>query len=90
MRYLYLQGQIKNQGQRSFSVTLVFRPQTERSWIDSPLFSTRLYMKQEHVLRKPVIGVSDRIRHKPGCTTAEDGWRIEIPDLRSRGIVLSV
>ena len=88
MRYLYLQGQIKNQGQRSFSVTLVFRPQTER--IDSPLFSTRLYMKQEHVLRKPVIGVSDQIRHKPGCTTAEDGWRIEIPDLRSRGIVLSV
>ena len=42
-----------------------------------------------HVLRKPVFGVSDQIRHKPGCTTTEDGWRIEIPDLGSRGIVLS-
>ena len=25
------------------------------------------------VVRKPVFGVSDQIRHKPGCTTTEDG-----------------
>ena len=25
------------------------------------------------VLRKPVFGVSDQVRHKPGCTAAEDG-----------------
>ena len=25
------------------------------------------------VLRKPVLGVSDQVRHKPGCTATEDG-----------------
>ena len=35
------------------------------------------------VVRKPVLGVSDKVRHKPGCTTTEDGWRIEISYLGS-------
>ena len=42
------------------------------------------------VLRKPVFRVSDQVRHKPGCTATEDGWRLEISDLESKGIVLSV
>ena len=42
------------------------------------------------VVRKPVFGVSDQVRHKLGCTTTEDGWTLEILDLGSRGIVLSV
>ena len=42
------------------------------------------------VLRKPVFGVSDQVRHKPGCTATEDGLKLEILDLGSRGIVLSV
>ena len=42
------------------------------------------------VVRKPVFGVSDQVRHKPGCTATEDGQRLEISDLGSRGIVLSV
>ena len=42
------------------------------------------------VVRKPVFGVSDQVRHKPGCTTTEDGLRLEISYLGSRGIVLSV
>ena len=25
------------------------------------------------VVRKPVFGVSDQVRHKPGCTATEDG-----------------
>ena len=25
------------------------------------------------VLRKPVFGVTDQVRHKPGCTVTEDG-----------------
>ena len=25
------------------------------------------------VLRKPVFGVSDQVRHKPGCTATENG-----------------
>ena len=38
------------------------------------------------VVRKPVFRVSDQVRHKPGCTATEDGWRLEISDLGSRGI----
>ena len=38
---------------------------------------------------KPVFGVSNQVRHKPGCTTTEDGYRLESSDLESRGIVLS-
>ena len=33
--------------------------------------------------------VSDLVRHKPGCTAIEDGQRLIISDLGSRGIVLS-
>ena len=32
--------------------------------------------------------VSDLVVHKPGSTATEDGWRLEISDLESRGIVL--
>ena len=42
------------------------------------------------VLRKPVVGVSDQVRHKPACTATEDGQRLEISDLGSREIALSV
>ena len=28
-------------------------------------------------MRKPVFGVSDHVRHKPGCKTTEDGQRLE-------------
>ena len=42
------------------------------------------------VVRKPVFGVSDQVPHKPGCADTEDGERLEISDLGSRGIVLSV
>ena len=33
---------------------------------------------------------SDQVRHKPGCTVTEDGYRLEILDLESRGKALSV
>ena len=42
------------------------------------------------VVRKPVFGISDLVRHKPGCTATEDCKRLEISDLGSRGIILSV
>ena len=41
------------------------------------------------VVRKPVFEVSDQVPHKPGCTATEDGQRLEISDLGSRGIILS-
>ena len=42
------------------------------------------------VVRKPVFGVSDQVRHKPGCTATEDGKRLDILYIDSRGIVLSM
>ena len=42
------------------------------------------------VARKHVFVFSDRIRHKPDCTTTEDGKRHEISDLGMRGIVPSM
>ena len=39
---------------------------------------------------KANIVVSDQVRHKPACTVTEDGYQLEIPDLRRRGVVLSV
>ena len=33
---------------------------------------------------------SDQVQHKPGCTVTEDGSRLEILDLESSGIALSV
>ena len=39
---------------------------------------------------KPVFAVSDKVRHKPGCTTIEVGKKLESLDLGSRGIVLSM
>ena len=40
-------------------------------------------------MRKPVFGVSDQARHKLGCTLTEDGKRLEILCIGSRGIVIS-
>ena len=40
-------------------------------------------------MRKPVFGVSDQVRHKPGCAAKEDSKRLEISDLERSGIVLS-
>ena len=42
------------------------------------------------VMRKPVFGVSDQAPHKPGCATTQDGYRLEISYIESRGIVLSM
>ena len=39
---------------------------------------------------KTNVLVSDLVRHKPGCTASEDGQRLDISDLESRGIVLSM
>ena len=41
-------------------------------------------------MRKPVSGFPKRVQHKPGCTATEDGERLEISDLESKGIVLSM
>ena len=55
---------------------------------DLSLLLTSLYLSC--VMRKPVFRASDQVRHKLGCTATEDGLRLEISDLTSRGIVLPV
>ena len=40
------------------------------------------------VVRKPVFKDSNQVRHKPGCTTTEHGWRLKISKLGSREIIL--
>ena len=64
--------------------------------IYDPLFLPTRYMTSDVylkymslVVRKPVFGVSEQVGHKPGCSATEDGSRLEISDLSSRGIVLS-
>ena len=37
---------------------------------------------------KTNVLVCDLVSHKPGCTDTEDGYRLEILDLESRGIAL--
>ena len=39
---------------------------------------------------KTNVLVSDLVRHKPGCTATEDGYRLEISDLERRGVILSM
>ena len=34
--------------------------------------------------RKSVFGISDLVRHKPGCTAPEDGKRLEFLDREFR------
>ena len=40
--------------------------------------------------RKWVFWVSDQVRHKLVYAATEDGYKLEISDLRRRGVVLSV
>ena len=39
-------------------------------------------------MRQPFFGVSDQIRHKPGCTAIEGGYGLEISDLDRSGVAL--
>ena len=44
--------------------------------------------QMSRVARKPAFGVSDQVRHKPGCIAAEEGKRLEILDSQTRVTVL--
>ena len=47
----------------------------------------KTYMSR--LVGKPTICVSDKVRHKPACTSTENSLKLEILDLSRRGIVLS-
>ena len=55
----------------------------------SQCFHSRDFV-MSRVMIKPVIGVSDQVRYKPGCKTTENGKMFQISDLESSGIVLSI
>ena len=38
------------------------------------------------LMTKPVFGVSDQVRHEPGCATTLDGRRLEISDKEVEGL----
>ena len=48
------------------------------------------FLDMSLIVRKPVFGVSDQVPHKPGCAITEYSYGLEILDLESRGIVLSM
>ena len=48
------------------------------------------YANIKNELLKCVLEVSDQVLHNSGCTTKEDGKRLEILDLESSGNVLSM
>ena len=45
------------------------------------------YFSMSCAIRKPDFGVSDQVKHKPGCTITDDGNRHEMSDLGRREIV---
>ena len=54
-------------------------------------YPTTMYEKEiEPRHEKTNVLVSDLVLHNSSCTAREDGWRLEISDLESRGIVLSM
>ena len=58
------------------------------TWMETPMSGfLMMKLKMSHTMRKPV---SEQVQHKSGCTPTEDGQRLEISDLGSRGIVLSM
>ena len=56
--------------------------------LDHREFKVYTVYKMSLVVRKPVFGISDQVRHKSDCTASEDGYRLENWDIGSRGIVL--
>ena len=65
----------------------------DRQTVESVVFisaKNRNLIQKEPCCEKTNNVVSEQVRHKPSCTSREDGRRLEILDLESRGIVLSV
>ena len=56
----------------------------------SDVLETKILLPYEPCHEKTNVLVSDLVQHKPGCTAKKDGLRLEISDLGSREIELSV
>ena len=44
----------------------------------------------EPVTGKPVFGVSDQAPYRPGYTSIEDGYRLQVSDFESKRIILYI
>ena len=47
-------------------------------------------IKISHITGKPVCGICDHVKLKPVCSATETSWSLEILDLASIGIMMSV
>ena len=56
--------------------------------IDTTMQHTGIHTNEPQCEKTNIL-VSDLVRHRQGCTATEDGQRLEISDLESRGIILS-
>ena len=54
------------------------------------LFANGYGDSMSRVMRNPVLGVSDQVRHKPGCTTTEEGLAFRFKDGEILYTVLSM
>ena len=52
--------------------------------------SLNIHLYMSRFMRKPFFMVSDQVKHKQGCTDTGDGLMLEVSDLVSRGIELSM
>ena len=62
----------------SVAGTISFMPKYFAAQYSVPLWKANIIMGKfvfhlSLVVRKPVFGVSDQVRHKPGCTATEEG-----------------
>ena len=84
---MYFKISDTNRGKKNFTyIVAVHKQEVQRSFKNRSVMSTIYEPRPE----KTNILVSDLVPHKPGCTATEDGLRLEISDLESRGIVLSM
>ena len=51
--------------------------------------ATSFFVSFESLHEKTCHGVSDKVRHKLGCTTTEDGKRLELSDYGSFDCLIS-
>ena len=64
-----------------------------KEFLKCPIFGQCIWSGQRIYESRPEKTnnmVFELVRHKPACTNTKNGWRLEMLDLKSREIVLSV
>ena len=64
-------------------------PSQEIRFYSRIILPSDYFIYMGHIMRKPVFGVSDQVRLKPGYVVSEVSWSPEILDIETGGIILS-